>query len=148
MPKYNNPSEFNFERPGEWPEWKQRFMRYRICEKLNKEDGEIQVNSLVYSMGREAEKIFGSFALTAAQQKEFDVVVKKFDDYFIPQHTVMSVPSFASVIKSLVSQLRLSIGICWNCQTIVALRINKRKLDASHWYEGQGLIYGATEKPI
>ena len=64
-------------------------MRYRICEKLDKEDGEIQVNSLVYCMGREAEKIFGSFALTAAQQKDFDAIVKKFDDYFIPRHTVI-----------------------------------------------------------
>ena len=62
MPKFNPPSEFKFECPAEWPEWKQRFSRFRLATRLNRDEGEIQVSSLIYAMGSEAEKIFASFA--------------------------------------------------------------------------------------
>ncbi|KAI4901672.1 hypothetical protein NFI96_008116 [Prochilodus magdalenae] len=90
MAKFNPPSEFKFDRPADWPEWKQRFSRYRLATKLNKDNGEIQVSSLIYSMGSEAEKIFSSFSFDSEEEgKDFDKVLKKFDEYFIPRRNVI-----------------------------------------------------------
>ena len=36
-------------------------------------------------MGADAERIFSSFNLTAAQEKVYATVLQKFDDYFIPK---------------------------------------------------------------
>ncbi|KAL6482004.1 hypothetical protein MHYP_G00100840 [Metynnis hypsauchen] len=90
MAKFNPPSEFKFDRPADWPEWKQRFSRYRLATKLSKDNGEIQVSSLIYSMGSEAEKIFSSFHFASEEEgKDFDAVLKKFDEYFIPRRNVI-----------------------------------------------------------
>ncbi|CAL9702469.1 unnamed protein product [Knipowitschia caucasica] len=90
MSKFNPPSEFNFTSPGEWPEWKQRFARYRLATKLNKENGEVQVCSLIYAMGSEAEKIFASFEFaTEDDKKNYEGVLSKLDEYFIPRRNVI-----------------------------------------------------------
>ena len=64
-------------------------MRFRLATKLTKENGEIQISSLIYAMGMEAENIMKSFDLTAEQSKDFDRVLKKFDDHFIPRKNVI-----------------------------------------------------------
>lgn len=69
MPKFNPPSEFKFDCPAEWPEWKQRFARFRLAAKVNKDDGDVQTSSLIYAMGSEAEKIFNSFTFTEEADK-------------------------------------------------------------------------------
>lgn len=90
MSKFNPPSEFNFTSPGEWPEWKQRFAHYKLATKLNKENGEIQVCSLIYAMGSEAEKIFTSFEFMGEDdKKDYDVILANFDDYFIPRRNII-----------------------------------------------------------
>ena len=61
--KFNPPDCFLFDKPADWPEWKQRFLRFRTTTKLDRETPAVQVSSLVYAMGREAEKIYGSFQL-------------------------------------------------------------------------------------
>ena len=61
MPKFNAREPKSFDAPAKWPEWKERFARFRIAMKLHKDDGEVQVASLVYAMGRQAENIFKSF---------------------------------------------------------------------------------------
>ena len=61
MPKFNAPEPMSFDAPAKWPEWKERFARFRIATKLHKDDGEVQVASLIYAMGRQAENIFKSF---------------------------------------------------------------------------------------
>lgn len=90
MAKFNPPSNFSFDKPSEWPEWRQRFMRYRTATKLDKEDGAVQVSCLIYSMGNESENIFRSFVFTtAAQQDDFDAVLGKYDEYFVPRRNVI-----------------------------------------------------------
>ena len=110
MPKFNPPVCFLFDKPADWPEWKQRFLRFRTAAKLDRETPAVQVSSLVYAMGREAEKIYGSFQLattvpapaagaaaaTAAaaaaavpNADNFDLVMKRFDAYFIPKRNVI-----------------------------------------------------------
>ncbi|KAM9409964.1 uncharacterized protein KZ484_002057 isoform 1-T2 [Pholidichthys leucotaenia] len=90
MAKFNPPESFPFHRPNEWAGWKERFLRFRTATKLNKEDGEIQVSSLIYAMGPEAENIFKSFSFTEeTDQKKFDVVLGKYDEYFCPKRNVI-----------------------------------------------------------
>lgn len=60
---YTDPVNFVFERPAEWPDWRQRFERYRIATNLNKDDGVVQVSCLIYAMGSEAENVLKSFLL-------------------------------------------------------------------------------------
>lgn len=63
MSKFHLLEEFKSASPGEWPECKQWFSRFRTATKLKKEDGEVQVSSLIYAMGSEAENIFSSSSL-------------------------------------------------------------------------------------
>ncbi|KAK7106805.1 hypothetical protein V1264_018019 [Littorina saxatilis] len=86
---FKPPANFDFVRPAGWAEWRQRFGRYRVASKLMKEDGEIQVSSLIYSMGNEAEKIFSQFNLNAEDSKKYDVVLGKFNEYFLPKNNVI-----------------------------------------------------------
>ena len=101
MPKFNAPEPMSFDAPAKWPEWKERFARFRIATKLHKDDGEVQVASLVYAMGRQAENIFKSFtfdpppAPTDADpnpldpKDNYDVVLKKYDAYFVPKRNTI-----------------------------------------------------------
>lgn len=66
MAKFGPPELFNFTQPAEWLTWRQRFSRFRVASKLDKETGEVQVNLLLYAMGREAEPIYSSFVFPAA----------------------------------------------------------------------------------
>ena len=54
MPKFNPPDCFLFDKPVDWPEWKQRFLRFRTASKLDRETAAVQVSLLVYAMGCEA----------------------------------------------------------------------------------------------
>ena len=97
MPKYQPPEAFDFSKPAMWPDWKTRFMRYYILEKIGKEEGEVQVSALVYTMGRQAEHIHKSFKFDPPPdpteavpnpidpKDDFKTVLKKFDDYFVPR---------------------------------------------------------------
>lgn len=80
MPKFNPPEGINFQKPN-WLEWKARFQRYRTATKLAHERGEIQVSTLVYTMGIEAEKIFKSFVFEEeAQKNDYELMLQKYDD--------------------------------------------------------------------
>ena len=35
MPKFNPPECFQFDKPADWSEWKQRFLRFRTATKLD-----------------------------------------------------------------------------------------------------------------
>ncbi|KAL7844207.1 hypothetical protein SRHO_G00227460 [Serrasalmus rhombeus] len=90
MAKFNPPTNFPFDKPTDWPDWKQSFQRYRIATKLNKEDGEVQVSCLIYPMGNDAENIFESFTFSEGEDRnDISVVKAKFDDYFFPRRNVI-----------------------------------------------------------
>lgn len=90
MAKFNPPESLDFSRPSGWPEWKERFSRYRLATKMNKDDGEVQVSALIYTMGREAEKIFKSFTFeNDDDKKDYDKVLEKFDTHFIPKTNII-----------------------------------------------------------
>lgn len=65
MAKFSPPESFDFSHSELWPEWKQRFHRFRIATKLDKESEEVQVCTLLYSLGKEAEHIVSTFEYAA-----------------------------------------------------------------------------------
>ncbi|XP_063042998.1 uncharacterized protein K02A2.6-like [Engraulis encrasicolus] len=94
MAKFGPPEQFDFTRPAEWPTWRRRFDRFRAASKLNKESGEVQVNSLLYSMGKEAEAIYESFVYTEDDESDnpeldYEIVRARFDDHFVPKRNVI-----------------------------------------------------------
>ena len=109
MPKFNPPECFQFDKPADWSEWKQRFLRFRTATKLDRETPAVQVSSLVYAMGREPKKIYNSFQLptivpahvlapaaganaadvaAVPDADNFDCMMKRFDAYLIPKRNV------------------------------------------------------------
>ena len=95
MAKFQAPASFDFTKPTLWPEWKERFLRYRTATKLTAEDGDVQVSCLIYAMGREADKIFSSFHFPDPEEgspdprNDFEGVIQKFDAHFIPKTNVI-----------------------------------------------------------
>ncbi|KAK0133586.1 hypothetical protein N1851_030913 [Merluccius polli] len=101
MAKLGPPESFDFTRPAEWPMWRRRFGRFRVATKLDRDSGEVQVNTLLYAMGREAEAIYDSFVYDGAEEDDdvdddgeagrsrpeldYDTVIAKFSDHFVPK---------------------------------------------------------------
>ena len=61
------PEAFNFSHPTEWTKWIRRFERFRAASGLEEKGEEVQVNTLIYTMGEKADDIFQSFGLTDEQ---------------------------------------------------------------------------------
>ena len=90
MAKFHAPDPFTFDRPTAWPEWKKRFERYRIASELTAKDEHVQVSTLIYAMGPDAEHIFESFTFASDDDdKNFDVVLNKFDEHFVPKKNII-----------------------------------------------------------
>ena len=62
-------------------EWQKCFEQFRTASGLAGETGEKQVNTLLYAMG-EAEDTLASANPTAAERRDYDKVVKKFNEFF------------------------------------------------------------------
>lgn len=65
-----------------------RFHRYRIATKLNKDDGEVQVCTLLYSLGKEAEQVYKTFMFSKEDEEDpddYETVMAKLDNYFVPK---------------------------------------------------------------
>ena len=77
------PEPFNFSKPETWHKWIQRFDRFRSASGLEDKSGVTQVNSLIYSMGPEANDIFDENKKRNAKVKE------KFDHHFIVRRNVI-----------------------------------------------------------
>ena len=94
MAKFGPPEPFDFTHPAERPVWRQRFSRLRVASKLNKETGEVQVNSLLYSMGMDAEPSTVGLCFLLPRRRfhtqfDYDVVVEKFNEHFVPKRNVI-----------------------------------------------------------
>lgn len=83
------PENFNFTQPQEWPKWLRRFECFRGASGLASKDDEIQVNTLVYSMGDQADDILRSFKLSEADGKKYTVVKEKFEAHFVKRRNVI-----------------------------------------------------------
>ena len=83
------PEKFNFSRTEDWPKWIRRFERYRQASELNKKDDTLQINTLIYAMGHQAEDILTSLKLTQDELKKYGTVKAKLDSYFVIRRNVI-----------------------------------------------------------
>ena len=89
MLKLDSPEKLNFAKPQEWPDWKQRFEWFRCATKLNEEDKVLQINALIYTMGKEAEHVFKAFTFAKADEKKYAKVIEKFNEHFVPRRNII-----------------------------------------------------------
>ena len=72
-----------------WREWKSAWSNYTLATKLDKEDEERQVATLLAVIGKEANKVFRTFVWSSeGDDKKIEVVLKQFEDYCIPRQNV------------------------------------------------------------
>ena len=85
----NPPEPFTFSRPEEWPRWYRQYERFSTASGLDSKDDKMRVNTLVYTMGDEAEDILRSFSMTEEEHSKFDKVQEKFEDHFVKRRNVI-----------------------------------------------------------
>ena len=83
------PEPFNFSCPKDWTKWIRRFERFRVASGLDEKSQEAQVNTLIYTMGENADEIFQSFEMSDDDKKDYKKVKEKFDSHFIPRKNVV-----------------------------------------------------------
>ena len=88
--RFNPPDTLDFGNPQTWPQWKKRYEIYTVVSKLDKEEKDVQVSTLIYCMGPDAEQIFSSFTFASEEErKDPEKVMEKFDLHFIPKKNVI-----------------------------------------------------------
>jgi hypothetical protein len=83
------PENFNFNRPEEWPKWLRRFERFRTVAGLTDKEEEVQVNTLIYTMGPEGDEILRSFRLSQEDEKKYKVVKDRFEAHFVKRKNII-----------------------------------------------------------
>ena len=90
MAKFHPPENFDFMRLAGWPEWREHFDRYRKASKLHKEDEDVQVSTLIYALGKEADKVFKTLTFnSAADANKYELVLQKHNNHFVPQTNIL-----------------------------------------------------------
>ena len=103
-----------------WPDWKRRFERYRIATKLFKEDDDIQISTLLCTMGNESEYVFTHFALDEKEAKGYGYVISKFDEHFrLEKMLFTSGRCFIRDFNTVVNQPKLTYEVCMRWLNIV-----------------------------
>ena len=83
------PEAFTFSQPDNWPRWIRRFKRFRQASGLQSKSQESQINTLIYTMGDQADDILLSFQLSEEDKKKYDVVLTKFQGHFVKRRNVI-----------------------------------------------------------
>ena len=87
--QFTCPENFDFKKPELWEKWFTRFQRFRSASGLHESDEEVQVNTLLYSMGSEDGDILTTLKLTDAKKKKWKDVTEALGKYFIPKRNVV-----------------------------------------------------------
>ena len=74
--------KFDFAKPEEWLRWIRRFERFKQASDVTSKSEEVQVSTLVYSVGDKAEYILASFNLTDEELKNYGSVKGKIENYY------------------------------------------------------------------
>ena len=77
------PACFNFAKQEYWTKWICRSEHFRKASGLGSKEGSVQVNTLLYSIGSDANDILRSFRQTDEQADNYDVVKSTFDAHFV-----------------------------------------------------------------
>ncbi|XP_067040983.1 uncharacterized protein [Acropora muricata] len=81
------PDKLDSKKPEEWKRWIERFECYRIAAGLDAKEEKVQINTLVYAMGRNANEIFKSFQLTEEDQV-YETAKQRFETPFVGRTNV------------------------------------------------------------
>jgi hypothetical protein len=71
------------------PKWIRRFERYRVASGLNVNNEAFQVNTLIYSMGDEAQDILHASTLTEEENLNYSAVNDCFETHFEGRHNIV-----------------------------------------------------------
>ena len=82
------PDKLDSKKPEEWKRWIERFECYRIAADLDAKEEKVQINTLVYAMGGNANEIFKSFQLTEEDQG-YETVKQRFQTHFVGRTNVI-----------------------------------------------------------
>ena len=74
------PQEFSF-RSEDWERWRNRWSRYLSCSGLTSQPDAVKIDTLIYTMGEQAEDLLLSFSLPQDNQ-EYGTVLQAFDRHF------------------------------------------------------------------
>ena len=80
---------FTFSQPDNWPRWIRRFERFRQASGLQSKSQESQINTLIYTVGDQADDILLYFQLSEEDKKKYDVVLTKFQGHFVKRRNVI-----------------------------------------------------------
>ncbi len=84
------PSSFDFTKPEEWPRWVRRFDRFRISSGLDEQPAENQVNTLIYTMGDQADDILSTWSdMTDDHKKDYGKVKARFEKHFVSRRNTI-----------------------------------------------------------
>ena len=125
-------------------------MRFRRATKLHKEDGDVQRDSLLYAMGaKQAVQIMKTFKWDvdengdpAESDADFDILMHKFDEYFLPKRNIIHDRSMfnsrkqqeGESIEEFVRALNISVKHCnyadldEQVRDRLVIRLNDRQL--------------------
>ena len=76
------PESFDFAKPDQWSKWKKRFEQFASASGLDKDEEARRVSTLLYCLGEEADDVLSSTSITSEDQKKYDKVIGKLDEYF------------------------------------------------------------------
>ncbi|XP_075744847.1 uncharacterized protein LOC142803574 [Rhipicephalus microplus] len=77
------PKPFDFQNAADWPAWMDEFDDYRFTSGLHEKKDEVQVRTLLYTMGRKSREILRSLNVKDEEMENFKLVKSKFNDYFV-----------------------------------------------------------------
>ncbi|CAB4044779.1 Hypothetical predicted protein [Paramuricea clavata] len=79
------PEKLDSKKPEDWKRWIERFECYRIAAGL---DDKVQINTLVYAMGGNANDILKSFHLDE-KDYVYETVIQQFASHFVRRSNVI-----------------------------------------------------------
>lgn len=77
------PKPFDFQNAADWPAWMDEFDDYRFASGLREKIADVQVRTLLYTMGRKSREILRSLNVKDEEMEDFKLVKSKFNDYFV-----------------------------------------------------------------
>ena len=88
------PKEFDYSRPDGFTDWLKQFKLYRIANGLINKGRNVQIATLLYTMGGDSQQLYDTFSFTKKEDKDnFDVVTKALQDYFTPKRNTIHLRS-------------------------------------------------------
>ena len=89
MASFQPPGNFDFADPTGWPDWLERFQQYRLVVKLHKDDADVQIATLLYSMGPQANVVLKQLVFdNVDDKKDYEKVLEKLTQHFHPVSNV------------------------------------------------------------